>query len=110
MKPIKVGLLGIGTVGGGTFRVLERNREEITRRAGRRIEIAWVAARNLERARGVVGPDVPVRSDVLAAVADPDIDIIVEVIGGTGIAKDAMLAAIEQGTKFATLNAWIYQR
>src|SRR5271165_1722552 len=82
MKPVKVGLLGIGTVGSGTFRVLERNREEITRRAGRRIEIAWVAARDLDRARSVVGPGVVVRNDVLAAVTDPDIDIVVEVIGG----------------------------
>ena len=104
MKPIKVGLLGIGTVGSGTFRVLERNREEITRRAGRRIEIAWVVARDLERARSVVGPDVPVRSDVLNAVADPNIDIIVEVIGGTGMAKDAMLAAIEHGKHIVTAN------
>lgn len=104
MKPIKVGLLGIGTVGSGTFRVLERNREEITRRAGRRIEIAWVAARDLDRARSIVGDKVPVRSDTIAAVADPEVDIIVEVIGGTGVAKDAMLAAIGHGKHIVTAN------
>ena len=87
MKPVKVGLLGIGTVGSGTVRVLERNREEITRRAGRQIEIAMVAARNVERARAIVGPDIPVVDDVQAVVTDPEIDIVVEVIGGTTVAK-----------------------
>ncbi|MBV8148472.1 MAG: homoserine dehydrogenase [Candidatus Eremiobacteraeota bacterium] len=104
MKPVKIGLLGIGTVGGGTFRVLERNREEITRRAGRRIEIAWVAARNLEHARAVVGRDVPVTDDVMRVAHDPEIDIVVEVIGGTGVARDAMLAAIESGKHIVTAN------
>jgi homoserine dehydrogenase len=103
-KPVKIGLLGIGTVGGGTFRVLERNREEITRRAGRRIEIAWVGARNLERARGIVGPGVPLVDDVVSAVTDPEIDIIVEVIGGTTVAKDAILAAIAHGKHVVTAN------
>ena len=104
MKPVKVGLLGIGTVGSGTYRVLERNREEITRRAGRRIEIAWVAARNVERARGVVGENIRVTGDVMQVVNDPDIDIVVEVIGGTGIARAAMLAAIENGKHIVTAN------
>ena len=104
MKPVKVGLLGIGTVGSGTFRVLQRNREEITRRAGRRIEIAWVGARNVERARAVVGDGVPVVDDVLRAVTDPEIDIIVEVIGGTEVAKEAILAAIAHGKHVVTAN------
>ena len=104
MKPVKIGLLGIGTVGSGTYRVLERNREEITRRAGRRIEIAWVAARNLERAREIVGPDVPLTDDVMRVARDPEIDIVVEVIGGTGVAKDAILAAIESGKHIVTAN------
>jgi homoserine dehydrogenase len=103
-KPVKIGLLGIGTVGGGTFHVLERNREEITRRAGRRIEIAWVGARNLERARGIVGPGVPLVDDVVRAVTDPEIDIVVEVIGGTTVAKDAILAAIAHGKHVVTAN------
>ncbi|MBV8424021.1 MAG: homoserine dehydrogenase, partial [Candidatus Eremiobacteraeota bacterium] len=104
MKPVKVGLLGIGTVGSGTYAVLERNREEITRRAGRHIEIAWVAARNLERARGLVDSRVRVTDDVMQVVNDPEIDIVVEVIGGTTVAKDAMLAAIANGKHIVTAN------
>jgi homoserine dehydrogenase len=104
MKPVKVGLLGIGTVGSGTFHVLERNREEITRRAGRRIEIAMVAARNVERARSIVGPNVTVVSDVRAVVTNPEIDIVVEVIGGTTVAKEAILAAIVRGKHVVTAN------
>jgi homoserine dehydrogenase len=103
-KPVKIGLLGIGTVGSGTFHVLERNRSEITRRAGRRIEIAWVGARNLERARGIVGPGVPLVDDVVRAVTDPEIDIVVEVIGGTTVAKDAILTAIAHGKHVVTAN------
>jgi homoserine dehydrogenase len=104
MKPVKVGLLGIGTVGSGTFHVLERNREEITRRAGRQIEIAMVAARNVERARKIVGPGIPVVDDVRAVVTNPEIDIVVEVIGGTTIAKEAILAAIVRGKHVVTAN------
>ena len=104
MTPVKIGLLGIGTVGGGTYRVLERNREEITRRAGRRIEIAWVCARDRERARAVVGPDVPVVDDAVRAAGDPAIEIVVETIGGTGVAKDAVLAAIASGKHVVTAN------
>jgi homoserine dehydrogenase len=104
VKPVKVGLLGIGTVGSGTYRVLERNREEITRRAGRRIEIAWVAARNLERARGIVGSGVRVTGDVMQVARDPELDVIVEVIGGTDVAKAAVLAAIESGKHIVTAN------
>ena len=104
MKPVKVGLLGIGTVGSGTYRVLERNREEITRRAGRRIEIAWVAARNVARAREIVGESVAVTDDVMRIVNDPQIDVIVEVIGGTDVAKRAVLAAIENGKHIVTAN------
>ncbi|BDE05836.1 homoserine dehydrogenase [Vulcanimicrobium alpinum] len=104
MEAVKIGLLGIGTVGSGTFRVLERNREEIARRAGRRIEIAWVAARDVAKARAVVGDAIPVVTDAVAAVADPAIDIVVEVIGGTGVAKDAILAAIAHGKHIVTAN------
>jgi homoserine dehydrogenase len=104
MKPVKVGLLGIGTVGSGTFHVLERNREEITRRAGRQIEIAMVAARNVERARAIVGPGIKVVDDVRAVVTNPEIDIVVEVIGGTTVAKEAILAAIVRGKHVVTAN------
>ena len=104
MQPVRIGLLGIGTVGGGTFRVLERNREEIARRAGRQIEIAWVGARDHAKARAIVGPDIPLVSDVVSAVADPAIDIVVEVIGGTTVAKDAVLAAIAHGKHVVSAN------
>jgi homoserine dehydrogenase len=104
VTPVKVGLLGIGTVGGGTYRVLERNREEITRRAGRRIEIAWVCARDRERARAVVGPGVPVVDDAVSAAGDPAVDIVVETIGGTAVAKDAVMAAIAHGKHIVTAN------
>ena len=104
LKPVKVGLLGIGTVGGGTYHVLERNREEITRRAGRRIEIAWVAARDVERARRIVGASIPVTDDVMQVVTDPQIDIVVEVIGGTGVARAAIMTAIDHGKHIVTAN------
>jgi len=104
MKPVKVGLLGIGTVGSGTFNVLERNREEITRRAGRRIEIALVGARSTEKARAVVGDRVEITSDLRAVVTNPDIDIVVEVIGGTTLAKELIMAAIVRGKHVVTAN------
>ncbi len=104
MKPIKVGLLGIGTVGTGTFHVLKRNQEEIIRRAGRSIEIIMVAARNVERARGIVGDAVEVVNDPALVVNHPDIDIVVEVIGGCGIAKDLVLQAIANGKHVITAN------
>jgi hypothetical protein len=88
MKAINVGLLGIGTVGGGTFTVLKRNEEEITRRAGRPIRITTVADKNLELARRVAGEGVRLTDDAFSVVADPEIDIVVELIGGYGVAKD----------------------
>jgi len=103
MKPVRVGLLGAGTVGGGTLRVLARNREEIARRANRPIEVAWIAVRDTEKARADAG-GVPIRTDTLAAVADPSIDVVVEVIGGTTIAKDAVLSAIAHGKHVVTAN------
>ena len=92
MKPIKVGLLGFGTVGGGTFAVLARNQEEISRRAGRRIEIAAVCRRDLAAARSVVGEGVKVVADPMAIVNDPEIDIVVELIGGEGVAREVVMA------------------
>ena len=104
MKPIQVGLLGIGTVGSGTFNVLRRNQEEIRRRAGRGIEIAMVSARNLERARAVVGADVPVTADPFEVVNNPSIEIVVEVMGGTTLARELMLKAIANGKHVVTAN------
>ena len=104
MKPIKVGLLGIGTVGSGTFKVLKRNQEEIIRRAGRPIEITMVAARNMERARQIIGNDVQLVDDPALVVNNPDIDIVVEVIGGCTIAKDMVMQAIANGKHVVTAN------
>jgi len=104
MKPINVGLLGIGTVGGGTYAVLTRNQEEITRRAGRPIHIVAVADRNVERARELVGADVTVTDDAFNLVKDPNIDIIVELIGGYTTALDLVLMAIENGKHVVTAN------
>ena len=103
-RAIQVGLMGIGTVGSGTFNVLARNQEEIRRRAGRGIEIAMVAARNVERARAVVGPDAVVVTDPFDVVNHPDIDIVVEVIGGTTTAKALVLQAIANGKHVVTAN------
>ncbi len=104
MKPINVALLGIGTVGGGTFTVLERNQEEITRRAGRPIRISLVADKDGARAQGVTGGRVRIIDDAFAAVADPDIDIVVELIGGCGVAKELVLKAIAKGKHVVTAN------
>lgn len=104
MKPINVGLLGLGTVGGGTFDVLKRNEEEITRRAGRPIRITMVADRDLARARDKTGTGIKLTDDAFSVVTDPDIDIIVELIGGYTVAKDLVLAAIENGKHVVTAN------
>jgi len=104
MKPIQVGLLGIGTVGSGTFNVLKRNQEEIQRRAGRGIEITMVADLDVARAQSVVGPDVKVVNDARQVIANPDIDIVIELIGGYGIAKALVLEAIAAGKHVVTAN------
>jgi homoserine dehydrogenase len=104
MKPIQVGLLGIGTVGGGTFSVLRRNQEEISRRAGRGILIKAVADKDLVKARNLVGNSAEITDDAFALVSRRDIDIVVELIGGIRIAKDLILAAIENGKHVVTAN------
>ena len=104
MKPIQVGLLGSGTVGSGTFNVLQRNQEEIRRRAGRGIEITMVADLDVEKARSLVGPNVQVVADARAVIANPDIDIVIELIGGYGIAKALVLEAIAAGKHVVTAN------
>ena len=104
MKTIQVGLIGIGTVGSGTFNVLQRNQEEIKRRAGRGIAITMVADLDTARAQSLVGPQVKVVADARAIIANPDIDIVVELIGGYGIAKQLVLEAIEAGKHVVTAN------
>ena len=104
MKPIQVGLLGIGTVGGGTFNVLQRNQDEIRRRAGRGIEISMVADLDTTRAKAVVGDKVKVVADAREVIANPDIDVVVELIGGYGIAKALVMEAIAAGKHVVTAN------
>lgn len=104
LAPIRVGLLGIGTVGSGVFTVLQRNQEEIMRRAGRGIEVSIVADLDVARAQALVGDQVTVVADARAVIADPQVDIVVELIGGYGIAKQLVLEAIAAGKHVVTAN------
>ena len=104
MKTIKVGLLGIGTVGSGVYSVLHRNQEEIQRRAGVGIQVAMVADLDVARAKNIVGDDVQVVGDARAILANPEIDIVIELIGGYGIAKALVLEAIAAGKHVVTAN------
>ena len=104
MKPIKVGLLGLGTVGSGTYNVLKRNQEEIMRRAGCSIEITMVAVRNVEQAKKITNGEVEIVTDGNLIVNHPDIDVVVELIGGYDISKDLVLKAIANGKHVVTAN------
>ncbi|HRD87157.1 MAG TPA: homoserine dehydrogenase [Accumulibacter sp.] len=104
MKAINVGLLGIGTVGGGTFSVLSRNGEEIARRAGRPIRISVVADRNPARAQELTAGACRVTDDAFAVVRDPEVDIVVELIGGCDVARELVLQAIDNGKHVVTAN------
>jgi len=104
MKPINVGLLGIGTVGGGTFTVLQRNADEIARRAGRPIRITVVADKNLELAKKVTNGKCGITDDAFSVVSDPEVDIVIELIGGTGVAKELVMKAIANGKHVVTAN------
>ena len=104
MKPINAGLLGIGTVGGGTWEVLNRNADEIQRRAGRAIRISRVADKDLKKAQSLVNGKAKITSDAYEVVRAKDIDIVIELIGGTSIAKDLVLEAIRNGKQVVTAN------
>ncbi|MBZ0093028.1 MAG: homoserine dehydrogenase [Sulfuricellaceae bacterium] len=104
MKPINVGLLGLGTVGGGTLTVLRRNAAEITRRAGREIRVTMAAVRNLEKAREFAGSDLILTTHPEDVVNNPDIDIVVELIGGYSPARELVLQAIANGKHVVTAN------
>ena len=104
LKPIKVGLLGMGIVGSGVFTVLKRNQEEIFRRAGRSIVISMVADLDTARAKAAAGAGVEVVADARAVINNPEIDIVIELIGGYGIARQLVLEAIEAGKHVVTAN------
>ncbi|NWG39876.1 MAG: homoserine dehydrogenase [Hydrogenophilaceae bacterium] len=104
MKPIKVGLLGLGTVGGGTLTVLRRNRQEITRRAGREIQVVMAAVRDLKKAEKHNGDGLRLTTNPFDVVDNPDIDIVVELIGGLSPAKELVMLAIEKGKHVVTAN------
>jgi len=104
MKPIQVGLIGIGTVGGGVFEVLRRNQEEIKRRAGRGIEVTMVSRRDLDKARSIVGDAAKVVADPREIIRNPDIDIVVELMGGYTLARELVLEAIAAGKHVVTAN------
>jgi homoserine dehydrogenase len=107
MKPIRIGLLGSGTVGGGTIAVLARNQEEISRRVGRKMEIASIYARTPAKAQKAVqeaGIACMITGDAHSIVSDPSIDIVVELMGGTALAKELVLAAIANGKHVVTAN------
>jgi homoserine dehydrogenase len=110
MRPINAGLLGIGTVGGGTWEVLHRNADEIRRRAGRAIRIARVADKDLKKARRLVDGKAALHKNAWEVVRAPDIDIVIELIGGTGIAKDLVLEAIANGKHVVTANKALLAR
>lgn len=104
LNPIRVGLLGFGVVGSGTWTVLNRNAQEIARRAGRQIEIVRVATRTPAKAAPLVGPNAQIDNDLQGLVNDPSIDIVVELIGGTGLAHDLVMQAIKNGKHVVTAN------
>ncbi|MDP3876546.1 MAG: homoserine dehydrogenase [Methylobacter sp.] len=104
MKPVKVGVLGLGTVGGGTVNVLKRNAAEIARRAGREIIITRASAKDLNKARICDTQGIALTTDPFDIINDPEIEIILELIGGAGQVKDMVLKAIENGKHVVTAN------
>ena len=104
MKPIQVGLLGAGVVGSGTFAVLSRNQKEISSRAGRGIAITMVADLDLSKTKAFASAGVEVVTDARLVIQNPNIDIVIELIGGSGIAKTLVLEAIAHGKHVVTAN------
>lgn len=104
MKQLNVGILGLGTVGGGTYSVIKRNASEIARRTGVNIQVTHVADRDVERARSLTQGDVEITDDAFALVVNPNVDVIVELIGGYTVAKDLVLKAIENKKHVVTAN------
>ena len=110
MKPIRIGLIGFGTVGRGTYEVLQRNQHEIARRAGRGIEVAAITVRDVDKARAIVGSKVPISSNFNDVIRNPDIDIVVELIGGYEPAYALAMEAITRGKHVVTANKALLAR
>ncbi|MDO4248794.1 MAG: homoserine dehydrogenase [Neisseria sp.] len=104
MKPVNVGVLGLGTVGKGTVDVLGRNAEEIRRRLGRNVNVFMVATRNAENARRFCPKETLITADPFEVARHPEVDVVVELFGGTEIAKDLVLEAIGCGKHVVTAN------
>lgn len=104
MQPLRIGILGVGTVGGGTVKLLQSNAQEIARRLGRQVIITHAATHHIERAERICGKGIVITTDVADIVNHPEIDIVVELIGGTTVAKEAIVAAIQQGKHIVTAN------
>ncbi|MCO6516248.1 MAG: homoserine dehydrogenase, partial [Snodgrassella sp.] len=104
MQPLRIGLLGVGTVGGGTVKLLQNNADEITRRLGRELIITRAASRNIERTREICGHNTLISDDIFDVVNAPDVDVVVELIGGTTVAKDAVVQSIKNGKHIVTAN------
>ena len=104
MRPLQIGLLGMGTVGNGTYQVLQRNKLQIERRLGRRLHVSMVADLDVAKARAQVDQDCEVVSDASLVIANPDIDLVIELIGGYGFAYDIVLMAIAAGKHVVTAN------
>jgi len=104
MDPVRIGLLGLGTVGGGTVNVLRRNRKDIEGRAGRPIRVYMASTRDLSKERICELDEFELTQDPFAVVDHPDIDVVVELIGGTSLARDLVLRAIFNGKHVVTAN------
>lgn len=104
VKPVKIGLVGLGTVGGGTINVLARNAEEIARRAGRGIQVVRAAARDLSKSRSCDTKGIALSENPFDVVNDPEVEIVVELMGGVDVAREVVLGAIAQGKHVVTAN------
>ena len=104
MKPVKIGILGLGTVGCGTVTVLKRNAAEITRRAGREIQVVQASARDLKKKRDCEVAGIELTENPRDVVSNPEIDVVIELIGGYELARDLVLQAIKNGKHVVTAN------
>ena len=104
MKRINIGLLGCGTVGTGVAKLLIENKDLLTARVGADLNLKWVADIDIETDRGIQFPEGVLTTDAQKLLTDPDIDMVIEMIGGDGIAKDFMLQAINNGKHIVTAN------